>query len=412
MICFWFGGHSNQSGGFSSFLFAERDETSVFWLLYVCQKWKERFVLFVSSLILWTWIKITRVVSDLFRCQEDVKPLRDLALCLLKERGRKMNGFGFICFWFGEHSWDRTAEVSVLSYSRKEMKPLFSDCVMFVRIGKKRIALFDFSLILWTWETELSGFSSFLLSGRCETTVSACSHACWRSEDERYIVFHLISFWFGEHSQDFKWRFQFFLIRGKRWNLYFLTCFMLVIIGKIDFVLFDFSLILWTYPEFYCGLRSFSLSGRCETTDGIRSHAYWRNEDDWLLYCFDLLICFWFGEHTNGRSKRFQFFLIRGKRWNLCFLTFLCLSWLERVILFLFILADFVDIKRTPLVVSDLFRCQEDVKPLWVFVLMPAKEQRMVDLLVFDVALLFMSSLLIIKKHGSGFGDMITQFTS
>ncbi len=29
------------------------------------------------------------VVSDLFRCQEDVKPLRVFLVCLLKERGRK-----------------------------------------------------------------------------------------------------------------------------------------------------------------------------------------------------------------------------------------------------------------------------------------------------------------------------------
>ena len=32
-------------------------------------------------------VSVPDVVSDLFRCQEDVKPLRDLALCLLKERG-------------------------------------------------------------------------------------------------------------------------------------------------------------------------------------------------------------------------------------------------------------------------------------------------------------------------------------
>ncbi len=38
------------------------------------------------------------LVSDLFRCHEDVKPLCGLLLCLLNERGRKIYSFVLICF--------------------------------------------------------------------------------------------------------------------------------------------------------------------------------------------------------------------------------------------------------------------------------------------------------------------------
>ena len=89
-----------KKGGFSSFLFAGRDETlkpPFSDMFHVCHYWKEWFVLFG---FLAHFVDINRsflVVSDLYRCQEDVKPLRDLALCMLNEREWLM--FVFFFFW-------------------------------------------------------------------------------------------------------------------------------------------------------------------------------------------------------------------------------------------------------------------------------------------------------------------------
>ncbi len=148
-----------------------------------------------------------------FVCQEDVKPLRDLALCLLKKRGWKMNGFGFICFRFGEHTCDCKIEVSVLSYFRKEMKPLFSDCFYVCHIWKE---------FCFVW------FLAHFVDIRWFLVVSDLFH---RQEDVKPLRdlalcllkergwkmngFDFICFWFVEHKDVWKRGFSSFLFAGR-----------------------------------------------------------------------------------------------------------------------------------------------------------------------------------------------------
>ncbi len=153
---------------------------------------------------------------------------------------------------------------------------------MFVIFGKRDFVLFEF----------LAHFADMLCQSmvvsdlfRFQEDVKPLLHyACWRSDDERYVV--LIWFLFDLASIR-RWRrgFSSFLFAG-RVETSVCDLFVFVIIGKRDL----FCLISRSFcgHEDQCcgGFRSFSLSGRCETTVDLGSHACWISEEDGLIFFF------------------------------------------------------------------------------------------------------------------------------
>ncbi len=71
--------------GFSSFLFAERDETSVSCFALCLSKLEREICFGLISRSFCGHTLNSSVASDLFRCQEDVKPLRVPVVCLLNQ---------------------------------------------------------------------------------------------------------------------------------------------------------------------------------------------------------------------------------------------------------------------------------------------------------------------------------------
>ena len=85
--------------------------------------------------------------------------------------------------------------VSVLSYLRKEMKPMFLHCSMFIIIEMKDL----FGLISRSFcghdKINPGGFRSFSLPGRCETTEGSSCMPAEEARMKQLFCFDLFRIW-------------------------------------------------------------------------------------------------------------------------------------------------------------------------------------------------------------------------